>query len=345
MITKPIGGEFWYDKSLISEYTNPVNTYFLNGGRSSLACICRYLKSKNIFRILLPSYLCSTILDVFDDEKVDYTFYDINQDLSINIESIENNIEFIESIMFINYFGLSLNSEEKKYLISLKNKNKLLIEDKVHSLCSSFIGDIAFNSLRKFMSVSGSILQTKLDLEDIIKNMSFNLRYDIKIKKARKQKTGFIASNEGLEYDYLSTFKLAEELYYKQYSIGSNSEKELINTANFTEIKKIRNQNYKYLYNSLLDVGSIKIIFPKIDDKAPLGLPIYIDNDKRNFLVKKLRDSHIYLPVHWNLDNEERINNNKSKWMSSRMVTLVIDQRYDKNDMYRLAAEIRMIIG
>lgn len=344
-IDKSIGGEFWYDNNIISKQSRPFDGYFLSGGRSSLSCICRYLKLTGKNRIMLPSYLCPTILDVFDNEKIDYIFYDINEDFSINIDSIKKNLHIVESIMIINYFGLSLSNEEISCLISLKNSNKVLIEDKVHTIYKQYFGDFAFNSFRKFLPVSGSILQTDIDMENIICGLKSNTSYDTQIKKARDLKTEYIVNNKGTKQSYLRAFELAESLYYEEISCGNPFEKIRLEQTDFDEIGRIRNQNYRYLQTLLGDIKNITIIFKDIGTKTPLGLPIYIDEDKRDILLTGIKNFQIYLPVHWNLKNEERIHNNIAKSMSDKIVTLVIDQRYGKSDMDMLASKIKMILG
>lgn len=345
MIFTPIGGEFWYDKNIVTKCSETVSGYFLNGGRSSLSCICKYLRQVGKNNIMVPSYLCPTILDVFDNERMNYMFYDINEDFSINISSIEKNIGQVESIMFINYFGLSLSDIEMMYLTSLKNNNKVLIEDKVHTISNQYFGDFAFNSFRKFLPISGSLLQTDINIGTIINDLEMNESYIDQIKKARALKTDCIVNNKGSEEGYLLAFKLAESLYYQKFAYGSPSEKALLEKINFVKIKRIRNKNYKYLQNLLMGIEDIKIIFKDIGSKTPLGLPIYVTENKREVILNRLKLKQIYLPVHWNLKSEKRIKNNTTKIMSDRIITLIIDQRYKLTDLDRLVCEIETILG
>jgi len=63
-----VGGEFYDDSNWLiqSPALNTEDLYFLNGGRACLMVIADYLLSIGISRVLIPSYLCPSILDVFD---------------------------------------------------------------------------------------------------------------------------------------------------------------------------------------------------------------------------------------------------------------------------------------
>ena len=74
------------------------------------------------------------------------------------------------------------------------------------------------------------------------------------------------------------------------------------------------------------------------EDTAPLYMQVYVKDGRRTDLQKKLMSERLYCPIIWPTPNEvlkscsvEDIAN------YNNMLSLVIDQRYDLEDMKRLA--------
>lgn len=348
----PIGGEFWFDDKLlnrkIDNFKN-INAVFLSGGQSALRFIIQDIEIKQDEYVLMPSYLCTSILHNFNKLNVRFEFYKINKDLSIDLEDIKTKIEKykVKAILFIDYFGFYHKKETIDYLKELRKENIILIEDAVQMFWferKNFIGDYVFNSYRKFLPFDGSIV-----LCNNIKNYNFiEDKYYENINLARMKKTEFQNLQVGIEEDFLSLYEKAEEEYYKREDIIGIDEKskELLSIVDYEYIFTKRKENYSYLYDGLITNDKLKIMYSKelIYDNSVLGLPILIDN--RDEIRKKLRQLKIYCPVHWNILNEDWSKKYKeSRYISSKILTLPIDQRYNLDDMNRLIYSINKLTG
>ena len=77
----------------------------LSSGRD---CIYYILKSLNLkSRVLLPSYLCNSMLVPFDELGVKYDFYNVDENLNIDITDLKKKIEKnTECVFVIHYFGV-----------------------------------------------------------------------------------------------------------------------------------------------------------------------------------------------------------------------------------------------
>ena len=105
-----IGGEFEIRTKDFIKYgsTQPFEFnkgYFYSSGRAALHHILSLLIQKEKKKILLPDYLCESIVEVVKISKIPFYFYSINEDLSINIDSIKEIYTEKSSILIINYFG------------------------------------------------------------------------------------------------------------------------------------------------------------------------------------------------------------------------------------------------
>ncbi|WP_434304816.1 hypothetical protein [Clostridium botulinum] len=181
--------------------------------------------------------------------------------------------------------------------------------------------------------------------------MEFNTIKDEYCKlmnEARIKKTRYIELNSGDEEDFLNLFNQANEAYYEREHINcmDNETKEFLNKVNYKLIKQLRIDNYNYLYERFKKLNNIKILFDKnlIEDNVPLGFPILIEN--RDFIRTELRKHYIYCPVHWDIRNEHLMNEyNKSMYLSNKIITIPIDNRYDFQDMDRLINVITNLIN
>lgn len=342
---KKIGGEFWYDPQLMNKTASKLPGFFLGGGQSCLYVICEYLKKVHVNNVLLPSYICPTLLDLFERQGLTYHFYEIHNDFSVDLSALANLLKADQAILFINYFGLSLKKNELKFFRLLKEEGHITIEDNVHDLNVGYTGSFSFNSFRKFSPFSGGYLRTDYNITQIIKKMKVHSNYFSTIRRARELKTAYVLKALGSENIYLDAFHSAEVLYYRTVSSGDMVEMQNIKYLNLDAIKKKRIENYQYLLPKLQRIKAIEGIFSNTEDRIPLGFPVYINTSLRDYLRLELMKQGIFLPVHWDLRGEKRIHSSYAKEISSRILTLVIDQRYTKEDMDRMICQIEKLLG
>ncbi len=277
----PIGGEIELKKQ-------HYYAHFTDSGRSSLRLFLRSRDNKTK-KYLLPNFLCQIIEDVFIEENIDYKFYNIFENLTIDIDYIKNQ-EF-DVLYIINYFGQITN------LSNLDLDNTILLEDNVflynfnnHHNAKNWY---AFNSFRKISAhPDGSMVKTTLF------NIDKTLIQDIsspfaKVKiQAKHIKYDYKYLNLHTEDDYLSKFEKAEQLIDEQkdiYKISSNSIRLLLESNNHTQIvqQKRFEKLYKILQSYCLNTNSKYYSF------FTMSIP------NRDKFRNKLKENRIFLPIHW----------------------------------------------
>ena len=88
---KVIGGEFDIDLAKIGTKYSLNNSNVFSSGRAALYHILKLLSTYNKFtKVLLPDYLCESVIDAVRKSKFEIEFYNINSDLSIDLESLHN---------------------------------------------------------------------------------------------------------------------------------------------------------------------------------------------------------------------------------------------------------------
>lgn len=345
--TKPIGGEFWFQ---LDEFNNKnkceIKGTLLSGGQSAIKFILDKINLEKGEIILLPAYLCPSILQWFNKKQINIIFYKINNDLSIDLDYLRMCVDRnrVKAIFFINYFGFYHNEDTLSQLKKFKNEGIILIEDAVQMLwkepAKKFIGNFVFNSLRKFVPIDASIVVgcgDNSETEQVDDYLS--LMY-----KARMSKTLYQCFGIGKEEEFLSIFNSAEECYYKreEYQLIDKQSLDLVNRLDIEFIKDRRKDNYIYLINEL-DKRGFKPLFKYCDEIIPVGLPIFVNN--RDVIRKELRKRNIYCPVHWDVRDEYWVKDFTDSYnIADKILTLPIDQRYDKVDMDRLIMELMDLV-
>ena len=165
-----VGGEFTYDGRWVLD-TPGVDTrelFFLNGGKACLIVICEYLLAQGIDKLLLPAYLCPTILSTIQRCGLKADFYRVLPDFSIDVDDLIDKARGHQAVYFINYFGFKQLSNVQDLLRDLQRKGVLLVEDNAHSgFWENSPGDFTFNSMRKLCPFDGGYLAASRDIEPI----------------------------------------------------------------------------------------------------------------------------------------------------------------------------------
>lgn len=318
---KIIGGE-----PEISE--NCLYEYITDSGRSSLRLILNKLKGK---KFLVPNYLCEIVLKIFDEFGIDYSFYTINDDLSIDIEKIKK--KNYDVLYIINYFGCYHD------IYNLVGNDTILVEDNIFlplfdkpNNINKWIG---FNSFRKISPLAdGSLIKSIIKLPDelILKEKAefASIKY-----KAKEIKYAYLKENKYAEEEYLSLFKLAESKLDEQNTVNTISTHSLFRLLEFmVELEKeysIRKKNFDVLNNYLANKAlKIKTNYPSF---------YVLSVDQRDELRQYLFSRRVYLPVHWPQING--VSNN----LYNRLISIPVDSRYTQPDMAKIGRLINNFYG
>lgn len=347
-----VGGEFYYDGW--GRITQPVidtrGMTFLNGGKACLIVISDYLLSRGIDRILLPSYLCPTIVDTLEGCGLACDYYQVNRDFSIDLADLQRQAEGHRALYFINYFGFQHTDLELNLISFLKGKGMLVVEDNAHAIFSvKTLGDFVFCSLRKLAPYDGGYLITRHDIAPFIEKRSGtpNRRLPL-IREYRTRLAEYLYQGIGTHEDLVRLYEQAEQVYAEDMTVaGDAQEQEAIEHLDWNAMRARRHVNYAYLLGLIKKTPRIEPVFPLLPpDLAPLGLPVYVSVADRDHLFDALGEAGIGLTVHWDaLLHDPRLNRNETAVeMAGSILTLVTDQRWNHKHMDYQAQKLREIL-
>ena len=336
-----VGGEFYYDSSwqVNTSVVDTSHLTFLNGGKACLIVIGDYLRAHGINEILLPSYLCPSILNTLEKHGLGCDFYPVQPDLTIDLEEMARKAEGHRAVYFIHYFGCPREPAELDLLRSLQAGGTLLIEDNAQCGFSPTVcGDFAFNSMRKLCAYDGGYLDSRFDLLPYIEKRAGlkNRRLPL-IRDYRSRLADYLFNSKGDRNELQQLYELAENHYESDEVVeGDIVERHHIEHLDWDGIREKRRDNYCYLVSLVERLPGITPIFPILPQGVtPLSLPVYVNIPSRDQLGDALGDAGIGLTIHWEgLVRDPRVSGNTAVVdMASRMLSLVIDQRFSHKHM------------
>lgn len=320
---KEIGSEFW--DIPIAKRENalfPKNTQWYVSGRSALKAIIAELKT--VRSVSLPSWCCDSIIKPFLDAGINVDFYPVywNSGLTQKVR-LDN-----DALLIMDYFGYTTKQPD------LTGYQGIIIRDVTHSLFSRTYSDshYYFGSLRKWCGVwTGGYAWTCNGHKN--RNVGkVNEDYIILRKTAMQQKADYIKGAETGK-QYLTLFNNAEAIL-EDMGIVSADQRD-VKMASLIDINRIRTrrrENAAVLREAFGDW----LIFPEISEEdTPMFVPIQVPYGRRDSLRCYLVDNNIYCPVHWPISRYHKLDR-QTKILYENELSLVCDQRYTKDDMFRI---------
>jgi len=327
-------------------YTRQV---FTNNGRTAtIYLLSNCIDVDDTSVILLPDYLCLSVLVAFDAPKVKYRFYKINRDLSIDMASLRAQIdEHVKGIYIIPYFGVPYSKATVDELKEIRERTGiLLIEDITQALLTSDrerfgFGDYIVGSTRKwFPMTDGGILASRdgakwkdTPLADAYNEAAYKQLLITLIREYYDMHPDL--SRES----YLLWEKEANRVRYTDLTVRTMTEfsRSVLLSSDCASISARRIANYNYLYERLSGLPQISILSKPMDNKGHVPFGLVIMAQDRDELYHYLAGHDIIGEIQWLLPLEYYTPGADASYMSNHNLMLHCDQRYTEKDMELVA--------
>lgn len=148
-------------KNNLFQYMSKYRVQWYDYGRSAI----RHIPVPKNKIILLPEFICESVIDCFDRSMVN--FYKVVDNFDIDIEDLTGKVNSDVGIIYVAYyFGYIQNEDTMQKIKKIAHKYGVtIVEDTTQSLFSEheIIGDYAVASIRKWMPIPmGGMLYTNL---------------------------------------------------------------------------------------------------------------------------------------------------------------------------------------
>lgn len=354
---KEIGSNFWMNPSTIHPKEIDFNIeqcgikgndrVFLSSGRAAIAFALENIKAKKfepVSNAVIPPFTCDTVIQPFIDAGISVSTYKIKENLYITGNMLKEAIEKAKAqiVLIHRYFGFNTIADDVIPVIEeYRKKGIIFIEDRTQNLFSDFLSlpvDYIVGSFRKWTSLpDGGYCVAR---EHTFK--SYELSEDPELVEAKLKafalKFSYMEQNKETKEAYLQAYVQAENILdnEKKYFAMSNVSKNIFTMLNVSELKKKRRMNYQYLWDLLENSGQYHLLTEKVlGDETPLYLAILDKN--RGGIQSKLRNHAIYAPIVWPKSDITPPICNVAQRLYDEILCIPIDQRYDLEDMKRVA--------
>ena len=328
-----MGGEFDIDVQRIqSQWQNNIlseGVATFATGRSALYYIIKVaMAEKGIAQVMVPDYLCSSVLVPIRKLGFEPLFYPLNDNLEMDKTKFSELYRKGSLVIIINYFGLMDITNQVQYVREL-DADAVIVEDDVQAYYEfeKTYTDVEFRftSLRKWFALpDGGLVKSKqFPLPSVDTPNTFH-----QYKVAGSILKTFRNPNYYDDSVYLDLFEKGEGLIDEDIEKGMSAiTREHISYTAVDRIAYIRNRNANYIIEGLKHLN-IDPILPITERKTPLFVPIWLED--RNKVRRTMFQHDVFCPVHWPL---EGMPVKKGAEMAEHELSIIIDQRYTHDDM------------
>lgn len=327
-----IGSEFWaVPQSEIDNGIFPESTQWFLSGRSALQAIIAELKGCRT--VAMPLWCCDSMVKPFADAGLEVNFYPVHWEKDLNQEIRHD----CDVLFLMDYFGYTAETPD------LSSYQGVIIRDVTHSLFSAVYddADYYFGSLRKWCGIwtggyawskDGHEIRVDMDLDDC--------GYIALREKAMQSKQNYI-NGAATDKFYLGVFNEAEEVL-ERIGIVPAAQRD-IQMSEKLDVEFIRTRHRE-------NAAILRAAFPEWlifrdmkDSDCPMFVPVLVPDGKRNALRRYLIQNEIYCPVHWPVNEFHKLDA-EAETIYENELSLVCDQRYTQEDMYRMVDTINIFL-
>lgn len=330
---KIIGGEYSIEAKWLNEKNSEPEEIVFSTGRCALYAILKDIcpeKGSAACHLMLPDFLCDSIVRTVTDAGWTYSFYRVNQ----NFHPAEGSLSDAKVFLLINYFGM-VNMDTVIADIRRSNKECIIIVDGVQAFYTPNYreADYVFFSYRKWFPCpdgAGVIKNRPGQLCEMALGQSRFSEYKLagNVLKAFSEKIS--------EEIFLPLLRTGEELLDKEYLCECSAyTKEVFRKIQFQKIAQIRKENAQYLHREL-QVLNIRHFYT--EEGIPFFVPIFVDD--RDGIRKRFFEKNIFTPIHWPFHGSLESGKNE---LYEVELSLICDQRYGIEDMRRQIEVLREI--
>ena len=340
---------------------------FTNNGRTATVYLlenCMSLGPDDY--VLLPDYLCLSILTALDAGKAAYRFYRVRRDLSIDLCDLDAKLAEskaaggrCKAIYLTHFFGTAYSDADTDALTALSKKYGVpIIEDLTQSLLTSpyaghkgiGFGDYLVASTRKwFPNSDGGIVCGRrgaffpiVELGDPYNEAAYK---QLLISLIRDRFDEIAEADPAADLSsYVPFEREANRVRYTDLTVREMTpySRNVMLNADLTDCAAKRRENYEYLWSLLEDVPGVGILSEPLDPCGgivPFGLVIMVE--ERDKLYDFLAARGIVGEIQWILPVEFYEPGEDAKYLSAHNLMLQVYQGYGKEKLKAVADAIR----
>lgn len=320
---REFGGYFQLEHFDGEEYHN--NSLRLNSARNALKYL---IEKKQIKCILLPYFICDSVINICKNANVIIEYYNIDQMLLPQKGISKKKGQWL---YLIDYFGVI----PKESLISFVDKfyPEVILDCTQAFFENSMAEKIhCIYSCRKFFGVPDGAYLSCIDDDNMLSFDCSAQRYLHIVGRADTSASAW----------YSDFRKIEDEMEHWQIKKMSPSTQNLLRAINYDMVRKKRRDNFTVYDGMLKEYNALDFDVNFID--APYSYPLFLEKMDVFAVRKSLLSEKIYIPLLW-----ENVMNSLERTvfeykLSERTLHLPTDQRYSQEEIALIAEKIINLI-
>ena len=335
-----------YSRKVYTNNGRTATVYALQNG-------CRLTKDDVI---LVPDYLCVSVLNALEVSGAQFRFYRIRKDLTVDLEDLCAKMdESIRIIYIIHYFGVPQPAEVCETIRALKKQyGAVIMEDLTQAIYTCYPGRIGYGdyivaSTRKWTPVTDGGLLAVRDGIPCDPAPLGNAYDDAAYRQLLISiyRDYYERHPEDISY-YLQLEKEANAARYLDFTPKAMTElsrRIFFQTDHERSIQK-RNENYRTLWEGLQDIPGLTLLAKQPDNEGkygPFGFPVL--TEERDAFYQHLAAHGIIGEIQWVLPLQYYTPAEDAQYLSDHNVMLQCDQRYGENEMQQVISCIKEFFG
>ena len=318
-----IGSYIELDLRSTAEYYNGDDIARLNTARAGIYHCLKILRCDTVY---LPYYECFTVRNFLQKKGIRINYYNISETFEPQIGKIEESA----AILFVNHFGI-MGTKRMKQLVSSYNK---VIIDNAQSFYSKPIRNcLNVYSARKFFGVPDGCYVIGPDarlFEDEYEQDFSSFTANFLLERIEV----------GCAKAYSDRMKNEERIDSSEIKRMSKLTLTLLKNAPYNEIKNKRIKNFLYAHSLFSQFNVIDPMMYFDKSCVPMTYPLVIKKEK---IIEELIKNKIYTGRLWKYLLNETDNCSFEYMLSSYLVPVPIDQRYNSDTIDYIFSIIKKI--
>lgn len=303
--------------------------------------------------LLLPDYLCLSVIVAIETAKIPYRFYHINRELGIDMRSLHAQLgPDVLALYIIDYFGAPYDKQTVQELLAIKTQwNIPIVEDLTQALlstdpggCMGF-GDYLVASTRKWLpATDGGLVAARDGAPFRISALG-----DPYNEAAYKQLLISLLRNHydnRQDLDARAYIRLEQQANKARYVDLSPREmtpysRNILFASDIPAFVNARRVNYQRLYANLSAIPGIHILSKPLDTDGhviPFGLTVL--TEERDAFYEHMAKNGVIGEIQWILPTEYYTPGEDALYLSNHNVMFQCDQRYTEKDMDDIANKV-----
>ena len=303
---------------------------YVQSGRQALRLLSDLLWADGYRRLVLPGYLCASMVEPFETHAWIIDFSPLTDRLRPDRRAyddlcLERPGETV--VLVAEYFGRSLSSDTRVAVKRCIDLGAAVIEDRSHNLLDAYdpIATYTFGSLRKLLPVADGCFIQGLTSTPTLSRQSVDPSG--KGWRAMDLKSAEVESDpDALRREYQAA-EAEFEVAMDAAPISSRSLQEF-SQFDFAAMSAARKSNYRTLRELTQDMTVL-------NDDCAGGTPAYLVLEVTNpgAWQEQLADRGVFCPIHWPRPKQVP---KQLQWRSD-LISVPVDHRYGPPDMERVA--------